>query len=150
MIAAVVWVGCGGAIPEAPVPAGGDNNESHGTASKPAPAPPTAHTKDSLELIQQRIAAGEAILIDVREQDEWDSVGHLQVAALVPLSELKKEKLDEALAQKLPKDKIIYCHCASGGRVMPASAILYTLGYDVRPLKAGYDDLLEAGFKDAE
>ena len=33
---------------------------------------------------------------------------------------------------------------------MPASAILYTLGYDVRPLKAGYDDLLEAGFKDAE
>ena len=89
-------------------------------------------------------------MIDVREQDEWDSVGHLQVAALVPLSELKKEKLDEALAQKLPKDKIIYCHCASGGRVMPASAILYTLGYDVRPLKAGYDDLLEAGFKDAE
>ena len=33
---------------------------------------------------------------------------------------------------------------------MPASAIMHKMGYDVRPLKAGYDDLLDAGFNDAE
>lgn len=149
-----VCLGCGGANQEKPGPLNGDNNEATGTASKIPASPPTAHTKDSIELIQQRIAAKEAILIDVREQDEWDSVGHLQVAVLLPLSELKAGGSDksfaETVAKKLPKDKIIYCHCASGGRVMPASAILYKLGYDVRPLKAGYDDLLGAGFKDAE
>ena len=134
LLIVVVCIGCGRG-----------NNESNNTAAKVLAAPPSTHTKDSFELIQKRIAAKEAILIDVREQDEWDSVGHLQVAVLVPLSELKAGDV-----KKLPKDKIIYCHCASGGRVMPASAILHKLGYDVRPLKAGYDDLLEAGFKDAE
>ena len=33
---------------------------------------------------------------------------------------------------------------------MPASKILYQQGYDVRPLKPGYDDLVEAGFEDVE
>ena len=32
---------------------------------------------------------------------------------------------------------------------MPASAILQKLGYDARPLKAGYRDLLKAGFTKA-
>lgn len=149
-----MWLGCGEAITEAPVTASEDSNESNSTAAKRPAAAPTAHTADSLELVQKRIAAEEAILIDVREKDEWDSIGHLKAAISVPLSELKDKNSDADyaadLAKKLPKDKIIYCHCAAGGRVMPASAILHQLGYDVRPLKAGYDDLLEAGFKDAE
>jgi rhodanese-related sulfurtransferase len=46
----------------------------------------------------------------------------------------------------LPKEKVIYCHCRSGGRCLTAAEILKKLGYDVRPLKPGYRDLVEAGF----
>ena len=123
-------------------------------ADKPDKTSPPKHTADSLELIQDRIANNEAILIDVREKFEWED-GHLQSAVfLVPLSKLEEGQSDESfaksMAKTLPKDKIIYCHCAAGGRVMPASAILQKLGYDIRPLKAGYQDLLKAGFKKAE
>ncbi len=148
-----VCVGCGGANSNVQSPKDSGNNESNSTATKRPAVAPTEHTKDSIELIQKRVADKEAILIDVREQDEWD-LGHLQEAVFIPLSELKAGGSDKSyatnLAKKLPKDKIIYCHCASGGRVMPASAILHKMGYDVRPLKAGYDDLVDAGFKDAE
>ena len=113
---------------------------------------PPKHTKDALELIKKRIAKNEAILIDVREKDEWED-GHLQSATFLPLSILEEgpsnEAFIESVTKNLPKDKIIYCHCAAGGRVMPASAILHKLGYDIRPLKAGYKDLLKAGFNKA-
>jgi rhodanese-related sulfurtransferase len=49
-----------------------------------------------------------------------------------------------------PKDKIIYCHCRSGRRCLTAADILKKQGYDVRPLKAGYEDLLKAGFPQAK
>ena len=66
--------------------------------SKPSPPPaadksnktsPPKHTADSLELIQDRIANNEAILIDVREKFEWED-GHLQAAVFLPLSELEE------------------------------------------------------------
>ncbi len=141
----VVWMGC---APQAPAPA--SSAENKGTEAK-APAP-TEHTKDSLETIQERLANNEAILLDVREQDEWD-LGHLKAAMLAPLSVLEEGEGDAGFANivgKLSKDKIIYCHCVSGGRVMPASKILHQLGYDVRPLKPGYDDLIKVGFEGVE
>ena len=146
----VVWMGCGNSEPEALTPSA-ENNEIETEAKAPA-SPPTEHTKDSLGTIQKRLANNEAILLDVREQDEWD-LGHLKAAVLAPLSVLEEGAGDEgfdALLGKLSKDKIIYCHCVSGGRVMPASKILHQQGYDVRPLKPGYDDLVEAGFEDVE
>jgi rhodanese-related sulfurtransferase/ubiquinone/menaquinone biosynthesis C-methylase UbiE len=125
-----------------------ENNRDTG----PAAEKPIAHTDDSLEVVKERLAKGEALLLDVREQDEWDA-GHLAQATLVPLSVLRekgtsKEFADE-LAGELPK-KVLYCHCRSGGRVLAAAPILKRLGYDIRPLKAGYDDLLKAGFPKAE
>jgi hypothetical protein len=33
-----------------------------------------------------------------------------------------------------------------GGRCLEAAAILGALGYDVRPLKQGYPQLIQAGF----
>jgi len=123
-----------------------------GTPNGPAKLTPPKHTKDSFKLIQDRMANNEAILIDVREKSEWED-GHLKSAVFLPLSELEEGESDKSFAAKLvetlPKDKIVYCHCVSGGRVMPASAILQKLGYDARPLKAGYRDLLKAGFTKA-
>lgn len=107
------------------------------------------HTQDSLDTVKRNLAEKKAVLIDVREQKEWDR-GHLQDVQLFPLSELKRVSADPAVKQKLektlPKDRIIYCHCGSGVRVLAAGDILKKLGYDIRPLAAGFDDLREAGF----
>ena len=65
--------------------------------------------------------------------------------ALLPLSKLKKGNSKD-LTKDLPKDKVIYCHCRAGTRSLQAADILQKLGYDVRPLKEGYEDLLKAGF----
>ena len=103
------------------------------------------HTKDSLDTVKQAVAEKKAILVDVREEDEWQA-GHIAGARLVPLSALEKGIAPEDLARTLPKDTILYCHCLAGGRCLEAAKILAPLGYDVRPLKPGYPDLVKAGF----
>lgn len=110
-----------------------------------AAGPAAEHTRDSLDEVKQRLKDASAVLVDVREQKEWDA-GHLDDARLVPLSRLKKGIDAETLGSELPKEKIIYCHCAGGVRCLPAADILKQQGYDVRPLKAGYKELLAAGF----
>jgi rhodanese-related sulfurtransferase len=107
------------------------------------------HTTDTPEEVKKALAAGKAVLLDVREQEEWDE-GHLKDAKLLPLSTLKGGAKAEDVAKVAPKDKIVYVHCASGRRVLKAADELKTLGYDVRPLKLGYKDLLKAGFEPAE
>ena len=111
------------------------------------------HTKDTLTTVKEKLAKGKAVLVDVREKFEWED-GHLKAAVLVPLSELREgrnnKEFAKALEKKLPGNKIIYCHCRSGGRVLAAAPILRALKYDVRPLKVGYRTLVESGFKKAK
>ncbi len=111
------------------------------------------HTKDSLDKVKQSLQDKKAVLVDVREKDEWDK-GHVEGAVLAPLSELGKTKKDKVLADKLakqlPKDKVVYCHCARGRRALLAGDILKDLGYDVRPLKPGYAELIKEGFPQAK
>jgi rhodanese-related sulfurtransferase len=107
------------------------------------------HTKDSLDTVKQAMAEKKAILVDVREPEEWEE-GHVAGARLVPLSVLEKGVNPQELARVLPKDKIIYCHCLAGGRCRDAAAILKPLGYDVRALKPGYPQLEKAGFPTAK
>jgi rhodanese-related sulfurtransferase len=108
-----------------------------------------AHTKDSLPTVQRGVAEQKAVLVDVREQDEWKE-GHLRDARLLPLSALEKGVPQDDLAKFLPQGKVIYLHCAAGGRCVKAATILKKHGYDVRPLKPGFDALLEAGFPAAK
>jgi rhodanese-related sulfurtransferase len=103
------------------------------------------HTRDSLDTVRQAVAEQKAVIIDVREPEEWQE-GHLSGARLLPLSALEKGVTPQDLAGMLPKDKIIYCHCLMGGRCVEAAEILRPLGYDVRPLKPGYPTLVKAGF----
>ena len=107
------------------------------------------HTKDTPEEVKKAIADGKAVLLDVREKSEWDD-GHLKDAKLLPLSTLKAGAKAEDVAKVAPKDKIVYCHCGSGVRCLKAADELKKLGYDVRPLKPGYKELLKAGFDPAE
>lgn len=106
------------------------------------------HTTDKLEVVKSHVDKKRAVLLDVREQDEWDE-GHLEDARLLPLSAFKSGTLTAELKKHLPKDKPIYLHCAAGGRVLMVAEILQGKGYDVRPLRAGYSKLLSAGFEQA-
>jgi rhodanese-related sulfurtransferase len=118
----------------------------------PAIAQQEGHTTEPLDQIKAKVESGRAILVDVREQNEWDR-GHIRGAVLVPLSQLTAWERDglndeekRALAKALPRGSVVYCHCARGGRAVPGSELLRKLGYDARALKPGYSALLEAGF----
>jgi rhodanese-related sulfurtransferase len=107
-----------------------------------------SHTKDSLDTVKENVKSGKAVIVDVREQNEWDA-GHLKGAILIPQSKLKVESQLAGLLKGVSKDKIIYTHCRAGGRALTCGDILKKQGYDVRPLKPGFDDLIQAGFEKA-
>ena len=92
--------------------------------------------------------AGKAVIVDVREPNETEA-GHVKGAILLPQSKLKVETELAELVKKLPKDKIIYTHCRAGGRALTCGDILKKQGFDVRPLKPGYQELITAGFEKA-
>jgi rhodanese-related sulfurtransferase len=106
------------------------------------------HTTDTTDQVKTAIADMKAVLIDVREQKEWQS-GHLKDAKLLPLSKLKNGTTKDEIERAVPNGKIVYLHCKSGGRCRIAADILKKHGYDVRPLKQGYEELVEAGFPKA-
>lgn len=107
------------------------------------------HTTDSLETVRKAIAEKKAVLLDVREKDEWDG-GHLKDAVNLPLSAIKKGITADDLAKIAPKDQVVYLHCRAGSRSVSAAKQLKKTGRDLRPLGPGYDDLLEAGFPKAK
>src|SRR5215468_7824206 len=105
-------------------------------------------SNDPLSSVQENVATHKAVLVDVREPGEWKE-GHVEGAILLPLSSLKNGGDISAVEHQLPKDKIVYTHCVMGVRALKAAKILERLGYNVRPLKAGYQDLVKAGFEKA-
>jgi phage shock protein E len=112
-------------------------------------AEPIEHTKVPLETVKKEVQEKKAVLVDVREKREWDR-GHIEGAVFLPLSDLQEGVDPQKLARLLPKDKIIYAHCARGGRCLRAADLLQKNGYQIRPLKPGYNQLLEAGFEKAK
>ena len=104
-------------------------------------------TKDSLETLRAALKDKSAILVDVRESSEWDE-GHLEDARPFPLSALKKAP-PEDVEKRLPKKPVVYLHCRAGGRALTAAGLLKKLGYQVKPLKPGFEDLKKAGFPEA-
>jgi len=114
----------------------------------PASARAIDHTKDPLPEVKQRIQEKKAIILDVREQKEWDE-GHLKDAILLPLSKIQAGTDLKDAVKDLKKDTVIYCHCRAGKRALTAAEQLIKQGYDVRALKPGYEELLKAGFDKA-
>ena len=86
----------------------------------------------------QRLRAAGALLLDVREVDEWDA-GHAPAAQHVPLSSVP-DVLDD-----LPHDRIIVVVCRSGGRSARAGQFLVEHGFDVANLDGGMTAWHEAG-----
>lgn len=113
------------------------------------PAMAADHTTDSLDMVKKAVADGKAVLVDVREADEWKD-GHLKAARHLALSDLKAGVPADRLKEAVPAGKVVYLHCASGRRCLAAADLLKKQGYDARPLKAGYEALLTAGFEKAK
>ena len=67
----------------------------------------------------------EVIILDVREQDEYDS-GHISGAVLLPVDTIDKTTAAEVIPEK---DSTVLLYCRSGNRSKTASAALAELGY---------------------
>jgi len=107
------------------------------------------HTKDDLKTVKLAVESGKAVLLDVREKSEWEN-GHLKDAKFMPMSELSKTKGESFLKLKIDKKQVVYIHCGAGVRALKACELLKLEGYDVRALKPGFSDLLDAGFPEAK
>ena len=69
-------------------------------------------------------SGAEHIILDAREQDEFDA-GHIPGAILIPHAEIE-DKAEEVLPDK---DALILVYCRSGRRSKIAAAALAELGY---------------------
>jgi rhodanese-related sulfurtransferase len=92
-----------------------------------------------LEPIEGRdLVESGALLLDVREQDEWDA-GHATGASHIPLTEL------EGRAGEVPADRPIVVICRSGARSLRAAEYLDALGHEAHNLAGGSRAWVEAG-----
>ncbi len=75
-----------------------------------------------------RVAAGTAVVIDVREPAEW-TAGVVEGALLLPLSDLRGDRVywTDMLATHREKELILYCR--SGNRSAIAASLLSADGY---------------------
>ena len=91
-------------------------------------------TENDQGAVYVNITAGEAkqimdieegyIILDVREQDEYDA-GHIPGAILIPYTQIE-EKANEMLPDK---EQLILVYCRSGRRSKIAAEALVKLGY---------------------
>jgi sulfur-carrier protein adenylyltransferase/sulfurtransferase len=91
---------------------------------------------------RDRIESGEPVVVDVREQEEWDE-GHIPGAVHVPRGHL--ESRIERLAPDTARPVVVYC--SAGNRSAFAAKTLTELGYeDVVSLAGGFTDWKRNGF----
>jgi molybdopterin/thiamine biosynthesis adenylyltransferase/rhodanese-related sulfurtransferase len=91
---------------------------------------------------RELIDAGEPVVVDVREQDEWDE-GHIPGAVHIPRGYL--ESRIERAAPDPSRQVVLYC--SSGNRSAFAAKTLDDLGYqDVASLSGGFTDWKRNGF----
>ena len=67
----------------------------------------------------------EVIILDVREQDEYNS-GHIPDAVLLPVGTINEDTAAEVIPEK---DSIVLVYCRSGNRSKTASSTLAEMGY---------------------
>lgn len=103
LLAALVLAGCGG------------------TPAQDA----SGYQQISQEEAKARMDAGQGVVLDVREQSEYDS-GHIPGAVLLPVGSITE---DTAAAVIPSKETEVLVYCRSGNRSKTASAALAALGY---------------------
>jgi phage shock protein E len=81
----------------------------------------------------EKAKSGEAVIIDVREQDEWDE-GHIPNA-----THLSRGTIELEIEERVPDpNAMIICHCGGGGRSALAAESLQKMGYkNVKSMAGG-------------
>ena len=101
--------------------------------------------KHVTEISPQEAAAksqsGEAVIVDVREKDEWDEE-HIPDA-----THLSRGTIELDIEEKVPDlNALIICHCGGGGRSALAADSLQKMGYkNVRSMAGGFKAWKAAG-----
>jgi phage shock protein E len=101
--------------------------------------------KHITEISPQEAAAksqrGEAVIVDVREKDEWDEE-HIPMATY-----LSRGTIELDIEEKVPDlNTLIICHCGGGGRSALAADSLQKMGYkNVRSIAGGFKAWKAAG-----
>ena len=85
--------------------------------------------------------SGEAVIVDVREKDEWDEE-HIPNA-----THLSRGTIELDIEEKVPDtNAMIVCHCGGGGRSALAAESLQKMGYkNVRSMAGGFKAWKAAG-----
>ena len=79
----------------------------------------------SQEEAKKMMDTREVLILDVREQDEFDA-GHIPGAVLLPVGTITGETAAAVIPEK---DSVVLVYCRSGNRSKTASAALAELGY---------------------
>ena len=79
----------------------------------------------SQEEAKEMMDTQEVIILDVREQDEYDN-GHIPGAVLMPVGSIDEDTAAEVIPEK---DSTVLVYCRSGNRSKTASSALAELGY---------------------
>ena len=86
---------------------------------------PPSYVQISQEEAKEMMDSQEVVILDVREQDEYDS-GHIVGAVLLPVGTIT----DDTVAAAIPtKETVVLVYCRSGNRSKTASEKLVELGY---------------------
>src|ERR1700752_4169003 len=88
-----------------------------------------------------KLKSGEAVIIDVRDKEEWDE-GHIPGAM-----HLSRGTIELDIEEKVPDAKaMVICHCGGGGRSALAAENLQKMGYkNVRSMAGGLKAWKAAG-----
>jgi rhodanese-related sulfurtransferase len=86
----------------------------------------------------EALRAGDAVLLDVRERDEW-SVVRAPDALHIPMRQLS------TATHLLPTDKTLLCICHIGGRSAVVAEALVGAGYDAVNVAGGMEAWETAG-----
>ena len=80
-----------------------------------------------------KLRSGDAVIVDVRDKDEWDE-GHIPDA-----THISRGTIELDIEEKVPdQNAMIICHCGGGGRSALAAETLQKMGYkNVRSMAGG-------------
>jgi rhodanese-related sulfurtransferase len=80
------------------------------------------------DTVANRVRAGEALLIDVREPKEW-ATGHAEGAFLLPLSQLSRSRVDWDAVRHSVGDRGVILYCGAGVRSNLAARAFHAHGF---------------------
>ena len=88
-----------------------------------------------------KLSSGEAVIVDVRDKNEWDE-GHIPGAL-----HMSRGTIELDIEEKVPDpNAMIICHCGGGGRGALATESLEKMGYkNVRSMAGGFKAWKAAG-----